>query len=116
MAQAFQVPTGSMADTLRTGDRVLVNKFVYHLRGIDRGDIVVFSGTGSWGPAPSPPASPFARWYRDALTAAGLASNGTDYIKRVIGLPGGSCGLLRCGRAHHRQRDPAERGGLSVPR
>jgi signal peptidase I len=88
VAQAFQVPTGSMAGTLRTGDRVLVNRFVYHLRGIDRGDIVVFSGTGSWGPAPSPPASPLARWYRDALTAAGLASNGTDYIKRVIGLPG----------------------------
>jgi signal peptidase I len=88
VAQAFLVPTGSMADTLRPGDRVLVNKLIPHLGGVRRGDIVVFSGTGSWGPAPPPAASPPARWYRDALTATGLASNGTDYIKRVIGLPG----------------------------
>jgi signal peptidase I len=88
IAQAFLVPTASMADTLRPGDRVLVSKLVYHFRGIARGDIVVFSGNGSWGPPPGPLASPVARWYRDALTAAGLASNGTFYIKRVIGLPG----------------------------
>ena len=54
VAQAFLVPTGSMADTLRPGDRVLVNKLGYHLGGVHRGDIVVFSGTGSWGPAPAP--------------------------------------------------------------
>jgi signal peptidase I len=88
VAQAFLVPTGSMADTLRPGDRVLVSKLAYQLTSVHRGDIVVFSGTGSWGPSPRPAASPLARWYRDALTAAGLASNGTDYIKRVIGLPG----------------------------
>jgi signal peptidase I len=88
VAQAFLVPTGSMADTLRPGDRVLVSKLAYHFTGAHRGEIVVFSGTGSWGPSPRPAASPLARWYRDALTAAGLASNGTDYIKRVIGLPG----------------------------
>ena len=88
VTQAFLVPTGSMADTLRPGDKVLVNKLVYHFGGVHRGDIVVFSGTGSWEPAPPRAASPLARWYRDALTATGLASNGTDYIKRVIGLPG----------------------------
>ena len=88
VAQAFLVPTASMADTLRPGDRVLVNKLIYHLRGVSRGDVVVFSGTGSWGPPPPRAASPVARWYRDVLTATGLASNGTDYIKRVIGLPG----------------------------
>ncbi len=88
VAQAFLVPTGSMADTLRPGDRVLVNKLVYHLRSVHRGDIVVFSGTGSWGPPPPRPASQLARWYRDALAAVGLSADGTDYIKRVIGLPG----------------------------
>jgi len=88
VAQAFLVPTGSMADTLRPGDRVLVNRLADHLGGVHRGDIVVFSGTGSWGPPPPRAPGLLARWYRDALTAAGLASNGTDYIKRVIGLPG----------------------------
>jgi signal peptidase I len=88
VAQAFLVPTGSMADTLHPGDRVLVSKLVSHFGGVRRGDIVVFSGTGSWGPAPPRAAGLLARWYRDALTATGLASNGTDYIKRVIGLPG----------------------------
>jgi signal peptidase I len=36
-----------MEDTLLTGDRVLVNKLVtINVRGIARGDIVVFSGNG----------------------------------------------------------------------
>ena len=88
VAQAYLVPSGSMEQTIRPGDRVLVNKLVYRIRGVQRGDIVVFSGTGSWGPSPAASASPLLRWYHDVLTAAGLASNGTDYIKRVIGLPG----------------------------
>jgi signal peptidase I len=97
VAQAFLVPSASMADTLHPGDRVLVNKLVYHLRSVHRGDIVVFSGTGSWGPAPSPAASPLTRWYRDALASVGLAANGTYYIKRVIGLPGD---YVTCCNAH----------------
>ncbi len=87
--QAFRIPSGSMQDTLQIGDRVLVNKLVYDLRGIHRGDIVVFSGQGSWGPQ-SPPASGNAvdRAYHAVLRGVGLETDGTDYIKRVIGLPG----------------------------
>ena len=63
--QVYRIPSSSMEDTLLTGDRVLVNKLVYHFRGIDRGDIVVFSGQGSWGtttgePDPAPPQQPGA--------------------------------------------------------
>jgi signal peptidase I len=87
--EAFRIPSGSMEHTLRVGDRVLVNKLVYRIRGIDRGDIVVFSGTGSWGPSPSArPAGPVLDAYHRALQWAGLESAGTDYVKRVIGLPG----------------------------
>ncbi len=46
--QAFFIPSGSMQNTLAVGDRILINKIVYHLRPIHRGDIVVFDGTGSW--------------------------------------------------------------------
>ncbi len=56
--EAFRIPSGSMEDTLRAGDRVLVNKLVYRVRGIDRGDVIVFSGQGSWDPPPAPPSGP----------------------------------------------------------
>ena len=89
VVEAFRIPSASMEDTLRVGDRVLVNKFVYRIRGIERGDVVVFSGAGSWEP-PAPPQSNdnVAAVYRDAMQAMGLESMGTDYVKRVIGLPG----------------------------
>src|SRR5262245_19036423 len=44
VVQVYRIPSSSMENTLLTGDRVLVNKLVYHVRGIARGDIVVFSG------------------------------------------------------------------------
>src|ERR1039457_1452448 len=49
--QAFYIPSSSMENTLDIGDKVLVNKLVYDLRPIGRGDIVVFNGDGSWDPA-----------------------------------------------------------------
>jgi signal peptidase I len=89
VVEAFRIPSGSMEDTLRVGDRVLVNKFVYRIRGIHRGDIVVFSGAGSWGPPP-PRRGPgrVSAAYRDVMQAMGMETDGTDYVKRVIGLPG----------------------------
>ena len=88
--QAFRIPSGSMEDTLQVGDRVLVSKIVYDFRGIDRGDIVVFNGQGSWDPAAAsaPSEGLFPRVYHDVLRWVGLETDGTDYIKRVIGLPG----------------------------
>jgi signal peptidase I len=87
--EAFRIPSGSMEDTLRVGDRVLVNKLVYRVRDIDRGDVIVFSGQGSWDPPPSgPPPGPVPEALRTVLQWTGMASSGTDYVKRVIGLPG----------------------------
>src|SRR6266516_3155471 len=93
VVQVYRIPSSSMEDTLLTGDRVLVNKLVYHVRGIARGDIVVFSGDGSWGtttgaPDPSPPGNPLLRAAYDVLADIGVYSTQTYYIKRVIGLPG----------------------------
>jgi len=87
--QVFSIPSASMENTLLPGDRILVNRLVYHLRGIDRGDIVVFSGNGSWGPPPPPlPSNPVERAWEDFTNLIGLSAPGTDYVKRVIGLPG----------------------------
>jgi signal peptidase I len=89
VVEAFRIPSGSMENTLQVGDRVLVNKLIYRIRGIARGDIVVFSGSGSWGPPPpSQSANSVLAVYRDAMRAMGLETDGTDYVKRVIGLPG----------------------------
>jgi signal peptidase I len=65
--QPFVIPSGSMENTLRVGDRVLVDKLAYRFGGAPRrGDIVVFDGEGS-----------FVQ-----------TSGGPDYIKRVIGVGG----------------------------
>jgi signal peptidase I len=40
--EAFYIPSESMVPTLEVGDRVFVNKFIYHFREPERGDIVVF--------------------------------------------------------------------------
>ncbi|MHC3471844.1 signal peptidase I [Streptomyces sp. 7R007] len=63
VAQPFQIPSGSMEQGLRIGDRVLVNKLAYRFGAEPRrGDVVVFDGTGYFGNA--------------------------DYIKRVVGVGG----------------------------
>lgn len=73
IAEPFRIPSGSMLPTLEVGDFILVNKFSYGIRlpvlktkvvsfsGPKRGDVMVF------------------RYPKD---------NTTNYIKRVIGLPG----------------------------
>ncbi|HEY3952224.1 MAG TPA: signal peptidase I [Streptosporangiaceae bacterium] len=87
--QAYFIPSGSMENTLEIGDKVLVNKIVYHLRPIHRGDVIVFNGQGSWDPGPTPPTpNIFDRLYRAVIGLFGAAPGQTDYIKRVIGVPG----------------------------
>lgn len=90
VAKPFSIPSGSMENTLAVGDRVLVNRAVYHLRPIERGDIVVFDGSDSFVPASAvPQRNPVA----GALTWLGqsvglVPPDSTDFIKRVIGVGG----------------------------
>jgi len=99
VVQAFFIPSSSMENTLDIGDKVLVNKVVYHFRSIQPGDIIVFNGDGSWEPEPAagkPSSDPVVRLYdvtlgrlfQSILGLFGTAPGQTDFIKRVIGVPG----------------------------
>jgi signal peptidase I len=91
LVQAFYIPSGSMENTLQIGDRVMVNKVVYHLRDIKRGDVVVFDGVDSFTPEvtiaePTNPVAKAVSWFAGLIGFAPPSEK--DFIKRVIGLPG----------------------------
>jgi signal peptidase I len=86
---SFEVPTGSMEDTVKIGDRLFVNKFIYGgvtpytipltsiriphfrvpgFRNVQQGDVIVFDWPGN----------------RDQVAKP----NQTWYLKRCIALPG----------------------------
>src|SRR6266702_2886134 len=50
--QAFFIPSSSMENTLDIGDKVLVNKFVYHFPPTARGDTLVLNDTVPSAPIP----------------------------------------------------------------
>jgi signal peptidase I len=66
VVKPYRIPSPSMNDTLLPGDRVLVNRLMYHFRDPQRSDIVVFN----W---------PVNRKY--------------VFIKRIIGVPGDTLSL-----------------------
>lgn len=84
IVQAVKVPTGSMQNTIMIGDHLLVNKFIFApgesapflpQREIKRGDIIVFKYPGNhYDPTKDDRAD------NKPIT--------TNYVKRVIGLPG----------------------------
>jgi signal peptidase I len=83
LLQAFYIPSESMVPTLKVGDRVLVNKLVYRIHPPRRGDIIVFIKN------PGPHKSFWGRvrtFFTEGLGVTKPAT--TDFIKRVIGLPG----------------------------
>ncbi|MFB8349190.1 signal peptidase I [Streptomyces niveus] len=89
VVQPFLIPSGSMEPGLQVGDRVLVNKLAYRF-GTEpqRGEVVVFDGTGSFVQEPAPE-NPFTGLAHGAAAALGLAEPAeTDFVKRVVGVGG----------------------------
>ena len=90
LVKPFSIPSGSMENTLQVGDRVLVNRAVFKVREVERGDVVVFDGSGSFVP---PQVAPDRDPITGALVWVGqsfglVAPDSTDFIKRVIGTGG----------------------------
>lgn len=90
LLQAFYVPSASMDQTLRPGDRIIASKITTNVSGVARGEIVVFKDPGDWLPAPLPPPDDWRTSVRRALTFIGVlpSDSGDDLVKRVIGLGG----------------------------
>ena len=86
--QAFYIPSASMQNTLEIGDRVLINKVVYHPRPST-------AATSSCSTAPGRGTSTTPRELEHLQQAVselegivGISHDSSIYIKRVIGLPG----------------------------
>jgi signal peptidase I len=92
VVQAVKVPTGSMQNTIQIGDHLLVNKFIFApgpvlpflpQREIRRGDVIVFKYPGKF---------QGEERFRDSADVDDTRPDNTpyktNYVKRVIGLPG----------------------------
>lgn len=84
LVQAFFIPSESMVPTLLVKDRVIVNKLVYQFRDPVRGEVIVFVAH------PDTREKNLFQRVRGFLTEGlGITMPGeTDFIKRVMGLPG----------------------------
>ena len=93
LVQAFVIPSGSMEQTIRIGDRVLVDKLTpWFGSKPERGDVVVFKDPGRWLQAQPSDGNPEAASgpFRDFMTFIGLlpSADEQDLIKRVIAVGG----------------------------
>ncbi|MEN8041947.1 MAG: signal peptidase I [Actinomycetota bacterium] len=84
--QAFWIPSSSMEDTLQIYDRVFVSKLSYRFSEIAPGDIIVLDDPRPGFEQPDETALQSA--VRNLKESIGLATPQSEFIKRVIGLPG----------------------------
>jgi signal peptidase I len=94
LVQAFVIPSGSMEQTIRIGDRVLVDKLTpWFGTKPERGDVVVFEDPGGWLPAEEKKRKEDpvgVKQGKEFLTFIGLlpSDDEQDLIKRVIAVGG----------------------------
>jgi len=92
LVESFYIPSGSMEPTLTPEDRILVNK-IGATSSLQRGDLVVFDGTrifadpvlSGHGPGEG---SVAGRVVGSIASKLSIRLNESDYVKRVVGLPG----------------------------
>jgi signal peptidase I len=87
LLQAFSIPSESMRDTLKVGDRVLVDKFTpWFGAEPERGEVVVFHDPGGW--LPDVPTEQNAVQTFFSFIGLMPSANEQDLIKRVIAVGG----------------------------
>ncbi|MGW2560056.1 signal peptidase I [Streptomyces sp. NPDC001514] len=94
LVQAFVIPSGSMEQTIKIDDRVLVDKLTpWFGSKPERGDVVVFKDPGGWlrqEQAPKQDDPVVVKQVKQGLTFIGLlpSDDEQDLIKRVIAVGG----------------------------
>ena len=94
LVQAFVIPSGSMEQTIRIGDRVLVDKLTpWFGSRPERGEVVVFKDPGGWLEQEKKPVEPDpvgVKQVKEGLTWIGLlpSADEQDLIKRVVAVGG----------------------------
>ena len=87
----FFIPSGSMENTLKIGDRIAVNKLANFFTDIKRGEVVVFKDPANWlGQAPGETGSKPVVAIKNALVTVGILPDPAKQylIKRVVGVGG----------------------------
>ena len=72
IVKPYRIPSASMEPTLQSGDRVLVNRFIYRFHDPRRGDIIVFHPPGTG----------------DQAIAGAKTEASVYFIKRIVGRAG----------------------------
>ncbi|MFI8105064.1 signal peptidase I [Streptomyces sp. NPDC086023] len=94
LVQAFVIPSGSMEQTIRIGDRVLVDKLSpWFGAKPERGEVVVFKDPGGWLQGETRRVEPDpvgVKQVKQVLTFIGLlpSADEQDLIKRVVAVGG----------------------------
>lgn len=86
LVKVYQVPSGSMEQTLSPGDRLLVSRLAYSGSAPQTGDIVVFERPEQWGGKPERGLlRTMAGWFGDVFGFG--PSNSDALVKRIIAGP-----------------------------
>jgi signal peptidase I len=95
LVKPYQIPSQSMEPTLDIGQRVLVNRFIYHFSDPEIGDIIVFSPPAGVDPGSQSydqcgvPHGP-----REACPRPTLAQSDQNFIKRIVAGPGDTLSVI----------------------
>jgi signal peptidase I len=109
----YQIPSESMEPTLDVGQRILVNRFIYHFTDPSIGDIVVFhppagaEEEGPGGECGSPPTPADRGAACDQPTSNEASEN---FVKRIVAGPGDRVRIIRGRAIVNGEENPAANG------